>query len=340
MIKEIIIMMVTLLACAGCSRSGSQGALKQFTKTGEFFGAEVRLDVCYENREEAKLNQAVNTIWSRFADIHRRMSVYDPGSDINKINNAYEDSVLVGADTYQLIKDSVSYHKISNNVFDISIGPLLMLWKESQKRNSLPSAEEIKAAQDKLGVAYIALLPDNHIRLVKQGMKINVDSIGDGYAADEAARILRNFGFENFLIDASGELYGGGKNCHGNLWRIGIRDPLDPVALMEVVYVSNAAVSTSGNYERYYEVEGQRFSHIINPLTGYPHNEILSATVIAPSAQFADFWSTALCVLNAEEGRKLTDSFNNDYASMVIVEEENGSTKTFPSRQFSQFQKH
>ena|SRR3989338_4840524 len=334
--KKLFFILLCVLI-VGCGRPHQP--LNQLTKIDEFFGAVVKVDVCYETRQGEALTKALDEVWARFADIHRRMSVYDKDSDINRINNSYPQSAQVQADTYALIKDSMDYYQISEGVFDISIGPLLSLWKESEKRNSLPTKDEIRQTQAKMGIENIRLLEANRIQLLKEGFKINIDSIGDGFAADEAARILRSHGFKNFLVDASGELFAGGHNCQGRKWRIGVRDPLDSAKIIDVIELSDAAASTSGNHERYYTIQGKHWSHIVNPLTGFPSRDILSATVVAPSAQFADFWSTALCLLDVKKGGVLTESFGDGCASMVVFKDSRDSVKRMESRNYKKFQK-
>lgn len=309
----------------------------QYIKTGSFFGSYVKVDVCYTKDQEDDLEKAMAEVWKRFADIHSRMSIYDLKSDILKINQAYDKPVKVGADTYQLIKDSIQYHRISNGAFDITVGPLIQLWKEKGQAHVMPTKEEIRRAQKNSGIEAIKLLNGHRILLKKNGAKINIDSIGDGYAADEAAKILRRYGFRHFLIDASGELFGCGVNCRGESWRIGIQDPMDPLKMTDIVSVRNLAVSTSGNYERYYEINGERWPHIINPRTGYPQREVLSATVIAPTAQSADFLSTALCVLNPRHGQRLIDRLGDRYASLVIVQSPQGRIRKIYSRRYPSY---
>ena len=321
----------------GVQRS-SAPHVRQFTKTGEFFGSYVKVDICFTEERHADLDGAVAKVWERFADIHSRMSVYDPASDINKINAAYAAPVQVGADTYQLIKDSLEYHRLSGGVFDITLGPLITLWKLKGGEGVMPTADEIKRARALVNMAAVELMDNRQIRLTRKGVKVNIDSIGDGFAADEAARILRSFGFEDFLIDASGELYAGGLSCRGTKWRIGIRDPQDPESLIDVVEVCNLAVSTSGSYEQFYEIDGKPWSHIIDPRSGFPARGIKSATVIAPSARFADFLSTALCVLSGKEGLVLVDKLGANHAAMVVLDDDSGSELKRMSGRYIQYQ--
>ncbi len=333
--KKLALILV-LLILAGCSKT-SDAPLKRFSKSGEFFSSVVNVDVCYAPGQEVALKRATDEIWARFADIHWRLSVYDPNSDMNRINSSYPNSVTVGADTYGIIADSLYYNRLSDGMFDITVYPLLKLWKTDEKKNILPSVEEIRAAQAMMGSDKVQLLDKNQIRLLNPDTKLTIDSIADGYAADEAARILRAHGFSNFLVDTSGELYGGGHNCQGGPWRIGVKDPHDPTHIIDVIEMTNTSVTTSGSYEHFYMIDGKQYSHIIDPKTGFPHNNLISATVIAPSAEFSDFWSTALCLLNPQRGIELINSLGEGYASMVVVKEGNGKFVKKASRNYARY---
>jgi thiamine biosynthesis lipoprotein len=183
----------------------------------------------------------------------------------------------------------------------------------------MPTQEEIKEALLTTDIKAVELTADHRVRLVHDGVKVNMDSIGDGFAADEAAKILRAGGFADFLVDASGELYASGNNCKGQKWRIGIRDPNDTQKMIDIMDLSNLAVSTSGSYEQFYEIEGKRWPHIIDPRSGYPAEGIISATVVAPSSEFADFLSTAFCVLSPQESLEIIDHFGKDHAAMLVT---------------------
>lgn len=262
--KTIVSLALTLLLLGGCAPA-PKTQLKKFTKSGQFFGSVIKIDVCYNENQSTALEKAVDAVWSRFADIHWRLSVYDPASDLNRINSSFPQAVAVGADTYGLIKNALYYHKFSDGEFDITIYPLLKLWKTAQKRDSLPTQEEITQAQTQMGIERIKLLDRNQIQLLAPAPSLTIDSIADGYVADETARILRAYGFANFLIDATGELYGGGHNCQGKTWQIGVRDPQNPSAIIDIVKIENTSVTTSGNYEHFYSIKDKQYSHIISP---------------------------------------------------------------------------
>ena len=135
--KTLLTGIVCGLLLTGCGlpagRQGRAAPLKKFSESREMFGSVVRLDVCYAAGQEQVLEQTLHEIWSRFEDIHGRLSVYDPTSDMNRINHSFPDAVTVGADTWTLVSDAVYYHQLSGGEFDITVYPLLRLWKESEK---------------------------------------------------------------------------------------------------------------------------------------------------------------------------------------------------------------
>lgn len=327
------ILCLSMVGCAG------PGTPKRFSESKEFFASIVRMDVCYTPTQKEALNLAVMEIWGRFADIHSRLSVYDPQSDLSRVNQSYPDAVTVGADTWTILKESLYYNRLSNGEFDVTIGPLLGLWKENEKNGVLPTADQIRAVQKVMGTDKFELLEKNQVRRVHPETQITIDSIADGYAADEAARILRAYGFVNFLVDTSGELYAGGHGCRGRPWRVGVNDPRDPLrsSLVETVSLSDLAVTTSGNYEHFYTIAGKRYSHVISPLRGFPREAIVSATVIAPSAQFSDFLSTALCLMDPAQGIALIDRLGESHAAMILIDKGHGRLTRTTSRRYNQY---
>ncbi|MBI5415253.1 MAG: FAD:protein FMN transferase [Candidatus Omnitrophica bacterium] len=327
---------VLCLFLAGCA---GPGPVKRFSESREFFGSVVRVDVCHAPGRKEALERAVSEIWARFADIHSRLSVYDPASDLNRVNHSFPAAVTVGADTWAIIREAVYYNRLSAGEFDITVYPLLKLWKDSEKSGVLPTAGQVRLIQQGMGSDKFELLGNNQIRLLNPATQLTIDSIADGYAADEAARILRAHGFADFLVDTSGELYAGGRGCQGRPWRVGVNDPRDPLrsTLVEAVFLENMSVTTSGSYEHFYTVAGKRYSHVISPVTGFPRDEIVSATVIAPGTEFSDFLSTALCLMPVKKGIALVDALGEGYAAMVLVDEGGGKLARKASRYYKKY---
>jgi thiamine biosynthesis lipoprotein len=334
--NRVLAVWILYLSLAGCAGPGTP---KRFSESRDFFASIVRLDVCYAPGQKEALELAVAEIWERFADIHGRLSVYDPQSDLSRVNQSYPDAVAVGADTWAILRESVYYNRLSGGEFDVTVYPLLRLWKESEKNGVLPTAEQIRAVQKVLGPEKFELQGKNRVRLLNAETRITIDSIADGYAADEAARILRAYGFVNFLVDTSGELYAGGHSCQGRPWRVGVNDPRDPLrsSLVETVSIENLSVTTSGNYEHFYTITSKRYSHVISPLRGFPREAIVSATVIAPSTQFSDFLSTALCLMDPAQGMALIDRLGENHAAMILIDQGNGRLTRKASRRYERY---
>jgi len=252
------------------------------------------------------------------------MSNYNDRSDVAKVNRSYGSPAEIGEDTYGVIKDSIKFSGLSGGAFDITVEPLIKLWQASAKNNVMPTADELALARSAVGVRNLDMMEDGRVQVLHEGTSINLGGIAKGYAVDEAARILRENGMENFMVDAGGDLYVGGNNCRGEPWHLGIRDPRDSTKILDVVLLRNASVVTSGDYERFYEVEGKKWSHIINPKTGFPVEHVASATVIAPTAEDADALATAVCVLGAEKGVELLDSQGEGYSGLIVIRDDQG----------------
>ena len=322
---------------AGCARMEKE-AFPKYRETRVLMGTEVQIDVCEGRYAQEKIDQAFKAAWARLGDISWRMNVLDERSDVHKINQSGMQPVTVGADTYKVLKDAQQFSRMTDGAFDITVWPLMQLWRDSEINDTFATPEQIRKVQSSVGSDLIQLLPDDRVQLLHPQTKIDLGGIAKGYAVDEAARILREHGITDFYIDAGGDLYVGGKNCQNEPWRIGIRDPRDRSRVIEVVLVSDMAVVTSGNYEQHYMIKGQRWSHIINPVTGYPQKGVVSATVVAPSAEGADALATALCVLGGPLGKQHIDRLDSPYASLIFSSNGPGSVERFESQEFKIFQ--
>ena len=320
MTKRWIFFIVLSLLAGGCATEGKRH-LRKYHESRFLMWTTVQLDVCYNSEQQKELELAVAKVWERMGEISWKLNVYDEKSDVAKINRAYPAAVPVEKETYQVLKDALRYYQLTSGRFDVTVWPLIQLWRQSEQEHHLLSGEAMQRVLQILGSDKIELLPDESVRMKSPKTQIDLSSIIDGYAADVAKRILQAEGFSQFLIDTSGELYAAGKNCEGHEWRIGIRHPHKPDQMIGVIEIENQSVTTSGNYEKFYEIEGKRWSHILNPLTGYPEKGIASATVIGPNTEDSDALSTALCVLSPEKGIELINSLGEDWAAVLYLED-------------------
>ncbi len=331
------IMVLNIAYLCGCAQQEAPQTNK-YRESKMLMGTEVQIDVCQDQHDMAKTENAYRDVWKRLEDISWRMNVLDEHSDVAKINNSNLRPVVIGTDTYRVIKDALYYSRVTNGAFDITVWPLIYLWRESEMGNIFPTQDEIREVQANIGFKNIQLMGNGQVKLLNSKTKIDLGGIAKGYAVDEAARIFREQGITSFFIDAGGDIYAGGLNCDGELWRIGIRDPQDRSKMIDIVKVTDMAVVTSGDYEQFYEIQNQRWSHIINPITGYPQKGVISATVIAPSAMEADAMATALCVLGGRLGTDHVNALNGSHASLIIAGKSPDAIERFSSRGYSNFQ--
>ena len=330
----LILVPALLWGCVPPSASQPQRA----SQTKILMGTYVTVDVCHQREDEPALLDAYDDVWARLKYVQGTMNVYDPQSEISSLNRSYPKPVSVGHDLYQVLEFAEQLSELTRGSFDVSVSPLIHLWREAGRTKRLPSKVAISQAMDRVGMRFVQLSEGQQARFLKPEMALDLGGIAKGYAVDEAARVLRSKGFKDFFIDAGGDIYVGGQNCKGKPWRIGIRNPAQKDQIIDIVEVRNQAVTTSGDYEQYVEIDGQTYSHIIDPRTGYPQKGILSATVIAPIAHEADALSTALCVLPEKEGIELMESLGESYAALLIVwEDRSDNLKLIPSLKYQQY---
>ncbi len=330
---------VLMFFIAGCAPAPRKS--ERYRETRTMMGTTVHLDVCLDASNKTVVSKAYQEVWDRLEDIAWRMNVFDERSDVAKINRAGTQPVEVREDTYYVLQKSIDYNRLTLRAFDITVWPLIQLWKRGARENVLPTTAQLQEARGVIGPDQIQLLSDGRVRLTSEGAKIDLGGIAAGYAVDEAARIFRENGIRNFFIDISGDIYVGGRNCEGDLWRIGIRDPRDLSQIIDIVRLSDMAVATSGNYEQYYEIQNERWSHIMNPITGYPQKDVVSATMIAPSALETDAWSTAMSVLGPRSGIPLVNAMplaGEKYACLIITRNSANELVRFPSAGYEKFQ--
>lgn len=314
--------------------SPKEEKLMEYTQTKPYFGAYVTIHCFYS----AKTNIAgiINDCWQKVEEMQNNMNVYSETGEIAKINKFGTFGVVVSESVFKLLTSSIAYSGLSGGAFDITVFPLVKLWKDAAGKAHLPDSKEIEEARSRVGFGKVILEAPNRVILCKKGMQIDLGGIVSGYACDQIAHILEAGGIANFMIDTGGEIFAKGKNKGSMPWTIGVQDPQDKNALLMTIELNNECVSTSGNYEKFYMIGSQRFSHIINPLTGYPQKDVISATVIAKTGTQADALSTALCVLGGIKSELLVSSLENVEA--LIVEYKEGKLITYNTGRFSSHQ--
>ena len=244
--------------------------------------------------------QAVEASLERMVEVDRLMSIFRPDSEVSRANRlAATRPVPVGQATFGVLQEAQRIARMSRGAFDVTIHPLMQLWRSVTKENRIPSRGEMEAAL--ASVAHADLSLDAAQRLVRfrqPGMGVDLGGIAKGYAVDAAAEALKRHGVNSGLIDAGGDLRVVGQNRQGGSWRVGLRHPLAPSRLLLSILVEDEAVATSGNYFRYFTAAGRRYGHLLRPRTGTAADAPLSATVVAKSAMRADGLATAAMVVS------------------------------------------
>ncbi len=272
---------------------------------------------------EEQSRQAMMLAFEEIRRIDGLMSVYNPDSEVSRVNEAAgEFAVRVSADTLEVVSESLRIARLTNGAMDITVAPLMELWGFGNGENRVPPDDELQ--EKLLLVDYRKVLADadsSTVRLDLPGMRIDVGGIAKGYAVDSAIRVMKEAGIRNALISAGGDIYAMGAPPGKESWKIGIRHPRARADLLGILELKDRAVATSGDYENFFEVDGKRYCHIMDPGTGRPVQGIMSVTILADTAAEADALATAIFPLGADKGMKLIESLEGVDGIMVTGSE-------------------
>ena len=280
-------------------------------------------------------------IEKRLGDINAAMSTYQKDSEISRFNefNQTGRKFKISADFYQVMKTAQAIHRLSGGAWDGTVNPLVDLWGFGRKglKNKIPTENEISALLVDIGFENIEIQEPGFLTKKSASVTLDLSSIAKGYGVDQIADTVRKEGFQNFLVEIGGEVFASGATKDGNVWRIGINRPQTDAAfddVYKVVNLHNRAFATSGDYRNFFVFEGVRYSHIIDPRTGYPiSNGVVSVTIIADTCTFADGLATAIMVMNPAKGLDLINRLDA-VEGLIIVERADGRLDDFYSRGF------
>jgi thiamine biosynthesis lipoprotein len=313
---------------------GAAAPLSQYSK--EFFALDTIISVSLYAASEEAANEALDGVESLFNGVHERMTRFaegnlaNPGlSQVHRVNaGAGGQPVPIDDETFALISKAIGYCDASGGAFDIGIGAVSDLW-DFNGASRIPSDAELSEALGKSGYARIELYEAEKAVSAPSGLTLDLGGVAKGYATQKSAELLKSRGIGHALINAGGNVFAlGGKPASPAEdgapatvpWKIGIKHPRTEGALLAAIQVEDQAVVTSGDYEKYFEAEGARYHHILDPKTGKPAGECMSVTIVAADSTLADFLSTAAFVLGPEDGMALVESFSDAYAVFVGVD--------------------
>jgi len=283
---------------------------------------------CYGDSKDKSI-AAIGAAFKEMERIEKVFSKFNKNSEVSNINRlAGLEKVAASEEVFKLTEKSVYYSRISDGAFDITVAPLMEIWGFVRRHKSIPDKETIENALEGVGYKNIELDPKKlSVKFLNKKTKIDFGGIAKGYAVDRAKDVLVSRGIKNGLVNLGGNIFALGSAPGNKAWKIGVEDPRNKGKLLRSFELTNRAMSTSGNYERFFEIGGKRYSHIINPLTGEPCQGIISVTVAADSAEQADGLSTAIFVMGEEKGLNLAKSIKG---IKVLILKEDGKIISYP----------
>ena len=268
-------------------------------------------------------DQAIDQAIAEVKRIEELLSTFIESSQANEINNqAGIKPVKIDAEVLLLIGRANKISTITDGAFDITYGSIdKSLWNFDLNMTSLPDKETALKSVDLINFRHVLInQKDSTVMLKNKGMRIGFGGIGKGYAADKAKQTLQSLGIKSGIVNAAGDLITWGEQLNGSAWTIGIADPDQRDRPFSSLNISNMAIATSGNYEKYVIIDGKRFSHTIDPKTGLPVSGIKSVSILCPSAELADALATPVVVMGVKVGLNLINQLQQ--VECVIIDDQ------------------
>jgi FAD:protein FMN transferase len=308
---SIIIIFILTLALTSCTSNPPASVPNQnepLTKSDYILGTIIDITL-YDKQDVATIDKALD----RIRDIEAKMTINNAEtSEIIALNEAAgKSAVKLSPDTFDVLERAKYYSELTGGLFDPTVGSIVKLWNIGTEYAAIPDPKVLE--EKRLLINKDKLILDRSTltaRLEDAGMQVDLGAIAKGYAADEVAKILKEKGVQHAIINLGGNVLTIGGNMLNNPWKIGIQNPFNPRGdYLGIIEIKDKTVVTSGTYERYFEKNGKRYHHILDPRTGYPaDNEVASVSIITESSMDADGNSTSVLLLGLEEGMKFVES--------------------------------
>jgi len=268
--------------------------------------------------------------------VNQQMSTYIQDYEIMRFNvSRSTDWFSVSIETVSVLDLSLQISVVSDGAFDVTVGPLVNLWGfgPNKRKNSIPTDEELETARAAVSFKNLAVrLDPPALKKMDPALQVDLSAISKGHGVDRVSEVIRTHGITNFFVEIGGEIFASGMRVDGMLWQVGIEAPLDfKRSIQTIIGISGVALATSGDYRNFFESEGQRFSHTIDPNTGRPvTHQLASASVVADNCALADAIATCMMVLGPDEGLKLAETKN--WAVLLMQRKSGQILSTFSTR--------
>jgi len=328
-------LVISLSACFPSNPSNKTEVLLQGHTMGTTYN--IKVVATKEQLIELKLQQQID---AALVQVNQEMSTYINNSELSLFNSSSStEPVEISSGFARVLKESIRLGKLSEGKLDVTVGPLVNLWGfgPEQRPDKIPNEELLAATKKRVGLQNL-VLKGNLLSKKIPDLYVDLSTTAKGYGVDIVAELIESNGFTNYLVEIGGEMRLRGFKRTGELWAIAIEKPItNERSVQQVIIPKDNAVATSGDYRIYFEADGQRFSHIIDPESGKPikHN-LVSVTVIHPSSMTADGLSTTLMVMGIEQG--MAFAVKNNLAALFIAKTENGFDEQFTVK-FKQYLK-
>lgn len=301
--------------------------LQVYKEEAHLMGNHFELSVVSDNPEWA--HDCIQAGINEIQRIEKKLTTFSSKSETAKINEmAGIRAVEVSLETIELIERSIKISQITQGAFDITYGSIdKKLWNFDEKMTALPDKETAKKMVRLINYRNIIIdKKESTVFLKEKGMRIGFGGIGKGYAAEMAKKVMRSMGVTSGIVNASGDLTTWGTQPDGKPWTIGIANPNAAHQVFSYLNLSDMAVATSGNYEKYIMIGGKKYSHTIHPKTGLPVTGIKSVTIITPNAEIADAMATPVTIMGIEAGLDMINQINSIEA--IIIDDDNRMYKS------------
>ncbi|MEZ5528941.1 MAG: FAD:protein FMN transferase [Porticoccaceae bacterium] len=325
-------MFACTLLLAGCS-----GQAEQVVINGVTMGTTYEVKIApgkakIPNDLSSRVQQALDQLDSRF-------TTYSPGSELEQLNRGeVMQDISVSAEMLEVLQVADRVYQLTGGAFDPTVGPLVNLWGFGPDPSSseIPPKETIRRQLARVGLDKLVVNTDGNSVRRTADIQLDLSAVAKGFAVDAVAELLESMGIANYLVEVGGELRLRGTKAEQQPWRIAIESPsLERHAVQQAMNPGDAAVATSGDYRNYFEKDGKRYSHTIDPRTGYPvSHHLASVTVVADTTAFADALATGLMVMGHEAALALAEK--NDLAVYLLVKENDGC-KAYSSPAFGRY---
>lgn len=321
-VARMIALCVTLPAAA----VGADDAPQPWRYTSRQMGVDVSLTL-YAGREDVA-NVASEAAFARIAELNQIFSDYDADSEAMRLCRAAVDSSphRVSPELFHVLTEAARLAERSEGAFDVTVGPLTKLWRRARRRVELPEPALLAATRERVGWKLVQLSADGpSVRLLRPDLQLDFGGIVKGYAADEALAVLRRHGITRAMVAIAGDIFAGDAPPDATGWRVRVAPYSDDETTAQMLLVTNQAVSTSGDAFQFVEIDGVRYSHIVDPRTGVGLTRRSQVTVVAPQGIAADSLATAASILGPEAGLRLIEQ---SQAAGFFVTVESGIVQT------------